>query len=169
MSGFIFDKLFPEIKAQSGIDLTSTTAAKTDAQEDVDQACFYMGVDNVEAKVTCDVLNVRETPSVEKPRIGQLHRGATICVTGVCDDWLSINLQGKTCYVCGKYTDFDAPVATVTASALNVRKGPSVDSDKIGSLPNGTEVKIIGKTGSWVKVLHGKQFGYVSADYLKFA
>ena len=160
MSGFIFDKLFTEIKEQSGIDLTSTTAAKTDAQEDVD---------NVEAKVTCDVLNVRETPSVEKPRIGQLHRGATICVTGVCDDWLSINLQGKTCYVCGKYTDFDAPVATVTASALNVRKGPSVDSDKIGSLPNGTEVKIIGKKGSWVKVLHGKQFGYVSADYLKFA
>ena len=86
MSGFIFDKLFTEIKEQSGIDLTSTTAAKTDAQEDVDQACFYMGVDNVEAKVTCDVLNVRETPSVEKPRIGQLHRGATICVTGVCDD-----------------------------------------------------------------------------------
>lgn len=61
MSGFIFDKLFTEIKEQSGIDLTSTTAAKTDAQEDVDQACFYMGVDNVEAKVTCDVLNVRET------------------------------------------------------------------------------------------------------------
>ena len=40
MSGFIFDKLFTEIKEQSGIDLTSTTAAKTDAQEDVDQACF---------------------------------------------------------------------------------------------------------------------------------
>lgn len=170
MSGFLFDQLFTEIKEKSGVDLTQNeTASQTDANHDVETGCFYMGIDNVEAKVICDVLNVRETPSVEKPRIGQLHRGATVCVTGVCDDWLSINLQGKTCYICGKYTDFEAPTATVKASALNVRKGPSVETDKIGSLPNGTQVKIIGKENGWVKILHGKNIGYVSAEYLDFA
>lgn len=166
MSGFMFDKLFTQVKEIS--ESAAQSAAQNDAAADAPIASFYMGVDNVEAKVTCDVLNVRETPSVDKPRIGQLHRGATICVTGICDDWLSINLQGKTCYVCGKYTDFEAPTATVTASALNVRKAPSANSDKIGSLPNGTSVKIIGNENGWVKMLHGKQIGYVSADYLKF-
>ncbi len=171
---FIFDKMFTAVKDLAGeeavaaAEAEAAAAKETDASEDVDSACFYMGIDNQEAHVTCDVLNVRQTPSTDKPRVGQLHRGATICVTGVCDDWLAINLQGQTCYVCGKYTDFSAPKATVTASALNIRKKPTTESDKIGSLPNGTSINVIGQENGWVKILHGKNIGYVSAEYLKF-
>ena len=165
---FKFDNFFTAIKEGVSNLQVPDEAAQTDAAEDVEVEGFYMGVDNQEAHVTCDVLNVRETPSTAKPRIGQLHRGATVCVTGICDDWLSINLQGQTCYICGKYTDFEAPSATVTASALNIRKGPSTDTDKIGSLPNGTEIKVLGREKGWVKILHGKHIGYVSEEYLNF-
>ena len=171
---FIFDKMFTQVKEMAGeanvaaAEAEAAAAKETDASEDADTTCFYMGVDREEAHVTCDVLNVRETPSTDKPRIGQLHRGAKICVTGVCDDWLSIDLQGQTCYVCGKYTDFAKPTATVTASSLNIRKKPTTEADKIGALPNGTTITVIGEEKGWVKILHGKQIGYVSADYLKF-
>lgn len=163
--GFLFDNLFTQIKDATGAEVPAAT--DTDPADNASTASFYMGVDRVQAKVTCDVLNVRETPSTEKPRVGQLHRGASICVTGVCDDWLAIDLQGKTCYVCSRYTDFDAPRATVTASALNVRKGPSTDDEKIGSLPNGAEIKIIGEENGWIKILYNNKTGYVSAQYIQ--
>lgn len=173
---FTFDNFFTAVKEgiTKGVNVdpedaaVEAAAAESDATSDVEDVDFFMEIDNEEAHVTCDVLNVRQTPSTSKPRIGQLRRGATITVTGVCDDWLQISLQGQTCYVCGKYTDFESPTATVTASALNIRKGPSTDTDKLGLLPNGAEVRVLAKEKGWVKILYGKEIGYISADYLKF-
>lgn len=171
MAKFTFNEFFTQIKdinadAQAA---QAEQAAAEPAQSSADEGCFYMPVAQTKARVTCDVLNVRESPSTDKPRIGQLKRGAEITVTGVCDDWLCIDLQGNPCYVFAQYTDYDKPTATVTASALNVRKGPSTDTDKIGSLPNGTTVNVLAEENGWVKILHKNTLGYVSREYLQMA
>ena len=121
----------------------------------------------VESHVTCDVLNVRSTPSTANPRIGTLKRGESLKVLGLSDEWLQIDYQGQKAYVCAMYTDYSAPKMVVTATSLNIRKGPSTDDDKIGSLAQGTEVRALSEKNGWVKILHKSGYGYVSKSYLK--
>lgn len=156
---------FSELASKAnGTSETCVDAISEDAAEDADFD-FFMPMD-VTAHVTCDVLNVRETPSTEKPRIGQLKRGAEINVSAVCDEWLKIDFEGREAYVFAMYTDYEAPEFTVTASSLNIRKGPGTDTDKIGSLPQGSVVRALAEKDGWVKILSGKKIGYVSRDYL---
>lgn len=49
---------------------------------------------------------------------------------------------------------------------LNVRKQPSVDSEKIGSVLKGTTITIIGETDEWYEIIYGDQVGYVSKLYI---
>lgn len=51
--------------------------------------------------------------------------------------------------------------------AVNVRKGPSTDYEKIGALSKGTEVQITGiaDTG-WYQIQYNNETAYVSASYL---
>ena len=58
--------------------------------------------------------------------------------------------------------------ATVTASRLNVRSGPSVATRVVGQVKAGDELTLVGRTtdGSWVQVQSPLQ-GWVSARYIK--
>ena len=65
-------------------------------------------------------------------------------------------------------TDCDAP-SSVTTTALNVRKLPTADSDKLGTLPAGESVKITGVcSNGWLRIDYRGSVAYVSGDYLKF-
>jgi len=55
----------------------------------------------------------------------------------------------------------------VNADALNVRKGPSADTALVGSLPRGTRVEVLDRSGTWWKIKSGKIEGYVNSSYLK--
>ena len=55
----------------------------------------------------------------------------------------------------------------VTASKLNVRKGPSTKYSRMGSLYKNKSVTILGESNSWYKVdLNGKE-GWASKKYIK--
>ena len=152
-----------EVAESAGLAQVEENAAEADVE-------FFMQLDEpAVAHVTCDVLNVRSTPSTSEPRIGQLKRGAEISVDALCDDWLRTKYNDSTAYVFGMYTDYEAPEMIVTASSLNIRKAPGTDSDKIGSLANGTTVRVLAETNGWAKILNGKTLGYVSMQYLKKA
>ena len=56
--------------------------------------------------------------------------------------------------------------ATVTASSLNFRSGPSTSHSIIGSLQKGQQVEYISESGSWAKVKYNGVTGYVHGDYL---
>lgn len=61
--------------------------------------------------------------------------------------------------------------AAKTTVDLNVRSGPSTGYDKIGVLPEGTKVNVIGKfKNGWYKIEYNGNGGsaYVSGDYLDF-
>lgn len=57
-------------------------------------------------------------------------------------------------------------VIEVTGSSVNVREGPSTDTNKIGSVVKGDELEYIGSEGDWykIKTKDGK-IGYI-ANYL---
>ena len=58
-------------------------------------------------------------------------------------------------------------VATVHASSLRLRSGPSTSYATISSAAYGDYVLITGKTGKWYQVIFNLKSGYMHEDYLK--
>jgi N-acetylmuramoyl-L-alanine amidase len=52
---------------------------------------------------------------------------------------------------------------------LNVRKGPSMEEDIIGKLPNQSQVEILEQSTEWATISHNGNTGYVSTAYLNIA
>src|SRR5699024_5486059 len=51
---------------------------------------------------------------------------------------------------------------------VNVRKGPTTDEEKIGTLSMSEEVSVTGLTSTnWYRIKYNETTGYVSADYLQ--
>ena len=59
-----------------------------------------------------------------------------------------------------------ADAATVTARKLILREKASSTSDALQTLPKGTKLEVLGKSGSWYKVTYGKYTGYVYKTYV---
>ena len=57
-------------------------------------------------------------------------------------------------------------VRTNTGIGLNLRKGPSTQSDIITSYPIGTAVTVLKKGSGWYQVKVGDNVGYMSSQYL---
>lgn len=115
--------------------------------------------------VTPEKLNVRKGPSVENDKIGSLDRGMVVEILESNNGWNKVKLSdGNEGWVSGDYTAKEK--ATVIATELNVRKGPSIENDKIGSLANGTVVEVLEHENDWYKVkLDDNQEGWISGDY----
>lgn len=58
-------------------------------------------------------------------------------------------------------------IATVNASSLKLRSGPSKSHSTITTAPKGDYVMIIGKSGSWYQVNYNLKQGYMHESYLK--
>lgn len=55
----------------------------------------------------------------------------------------------------------------VTTQDLNVRGGPGTGYEKLGTLPRGTAVTIVGTFSGWHQIVYGDDTAYVSADYIE--
>ena len=58
------------------------------------------------------------------------------------------------------------PTHTVIPNALNVRKEPGTDSERIGGVTAGKEVVVLETQGEWSKIVYGTGFGWVQSKYL---
>lgn len=58
-------------------------------------------------------------------------------------------------------------IVTLTSGNLNVRKGPSLNDDIIGKLPNGTVIPVLEQYEEWVSIPYGSGIAYVSKPYLR--
>lgn len=57
----------------------------------------------------------------------------------------------------------------VTTANLNMRTGPSTRNSRILTIPKGTQVTVLNKSGSWSQVEFNGKKGYVNNPYLKAA
>ncbi len=126
-------------------------------------------------------LNVRSGPGTNYRKIGALANNARVTINGTSSGWYAINYSGTQGYVSASYVSVtggatSAPAATassgggsgtytVTASALNVRKGAGTNYSVIGSLKQGNVVSASGETNGWLKISYNGQVGYISKKY----
>src|SRR5690554_2374939 len=54
----------------------------------------------------------------------------------------------------------------LTSGNLNVRKGPSIEDEIIGKLPNETKVEVLEQSEDWATITHNGARGFVSLQYL---
>lgn len=64
-------------------------------------------------------------------------------------------------------TKVNAATATVTTETLNLREKADTSSNVLELLNEDEKLEIISEEGSWYKVKHGNNTGYVSKDYVK--
>ena len=119
--------------------------------------------------VTAGTLNVRSGPGSGYALVGALDYGTAMRVMSRSGSWLKITAwNGVTGWVASAYTDPGA-TACVTAQKLNVRKGPSSASDKLGALLMDDTCEVASVTSSgWAKISSAFISGYVSTNYLDF-
>lgn len=67
--------------------------------------------------------------------------------------------------VCGALAA--AETVEVTATALNLRTGPSSRNSVIGTAPRGAQMTVLGRSGNWVQVRYNGRTGYGYSSYLR--
>lgn len=60
-----------------------------------------------------------------------------------------------------------AKKGTVTVDILNVRSGPSTETEKLGKLPLGTTVEILSETEGWYEINFDSKTAYIFAEYVR--
>ncbi len=132
--------------------------------------------------VTTDVLNFRAGPGTNHEVIGQLRRGEVIRIIGNGgNNWVQVVYNGREGYVSLAYlsvrtvdettdrgnVDRSGQAGYVTASALNLRKEPSTDSEVLKVLGNHQEIQIIkDMENGWSQIHADGETGYVSNEYI---
>lgn len=136
-------------------------------------------------------LRVRKSSSVNSSIVGKLSPGQKVnVVSKKSNGWYYINSGKIKGYVDGKYIDLNSSsstsnstsnstqsnkksnkigkIATVTASTLNVRKGPSTSYSVLSKIHSGANVKILdSNSNGWYKVeLSSGLTGWCDGDYL---
>ncbi|MGI6200170.1 MAG: SH3 domain-containing protein [Christensenellales bacterium] len=125
--------------------------------------------------VTASALNMRAGAGTGYKVLRTLSRGATVTVLSQQGEWYYIDYNGQKGYVSATYLDVSGGSApdpttgtgTVTASSLRVRSGPGTGYATLRTLPKGTTVSVLGKSGDWYQISYGGSTGYVSAEYLE--
>jgi uncharacterized protein YraI len=135
--------------------------------------------------VTASALNVRSGPSTRYRVMTSVRRGAVLESLGTSGSWTLVQLQGRRGYAFSRYlranpagsgssggsastggTSTSGEAMSVTASALNVRSGPSTRYRKLGTLRRGASVRVLSRQGAWSRIAYGNGAAWVHGDYL---
>ena len=121
-------------------------------------------------QVTASRLNLRVGPGLDYGIMGSLPRGTNVELVSSENGWAKIKYSGKLYYVKADYVEAVSAevvkLATVTPKiGLNVRSSADLSGGKLGALPYGTTVQIIGTEGDWYKIIYQGGYGYVYAKY----
>ena len=168
-----------------------TTTADAAKNENTDTTSLYktQTISSKTGTVTASSLNIRKGPPTSYSIVGALKNGQSVTITDTdsATGWYKIKTSaGVVGYASNKYIKVDGQVsentgsnntttatakktATVTASSLNVRSGPSTAYSIVTTLSRGHNVTIheTASTG-WHKVTTATgKTGYVSPTYVK--
>ena len=111
--------------------------------------------------VASDGVNLRSGPDTKYSVLYELPSGYPLKVLTKQGQWLKVsdfeNDQGWI------YTPLvsDTPFCIVTVKEGNVRSGPGMNNDKIGSVTREVILRIIKKEGDWILVEHPKLKGWI--------
>jgi len=129
------------------------------------------------------VLNLRETPSLDARVLAYYRNGTVVDVIQKGDTWSEVKVNGKHGYMMNKFLKFGAssgsvttPVTPFEATMINIngtgivnfRSKPTLGDNVIRTYPVGTKVTVTEKGQDWFKVTIDGEEGYVSRHFLKY-
>ncbi len=118
-------------------------------------------------EVTASGLNVRSGPSTKYGKIGFVRRPQAYVKVATSGAWQKIWYSGRTAWVHGRYTKAATrEIARVTASSLNVRRGPGTGYGRVGRIPRASLWAIVGSKGKWRKIHFKGAARWVHSAYL---
>lgn len=119
-------------------------------------------------RTTASTLNLRSGAGTQFAILGKIKRGTGVTILESVGNWRRVKtFGGQVGWISASYLTRQA-TAKVTASALNVRKGPGTYSAILGSFKRGTRVNVQYTSGNWAYVSTKRLSGYVSLNYLAF-
>lgn len=151
---------------------------------------FMSGIDKdsdipvIKGNVNVNALNVRSGSNTHFSVIDQIYKGQEISVIQESDGWLNVSYMSsgktKTGWVSKPFVDLlikenvdhefsEAynPIARITASVLNVRKGPSTNHGILTQVKQGQRYKLVKEDQNWYQLDLGKgQLGWVFGNYI---
>lgn len=164
--------------AEAVADVSADTPAEAAATEDAEEESEY--ADLAIADVT-DYVNVRSEPNTDSEILGKMYDKSVAHILGTAgenDEWLKV-ISGKVeGYIKAEYfiygdeaaevaPNYVTRYAVVKADRLNVRKEPSIESDRIGYIDNGERVKLVEWGDEWSIVNYvADRKGYVASQYV---
>lgn len=145
-----------------------------DDEEETTQAVVgYAIVKNPKAN---QLLNLRETASLDGKILGQFANGTRVAVLAQGSQWCKVRVvkTGAVGYMSTQYLDLGklpkTPMKTVThpkRTFVNLRQAPKLTAEIRKEVPHGTKVQILIPGDVWTKVLCGSMYGYMMSVYLK--
>ncbi len=134
----------------------------------------YSGI----AVAICDsYVNVRSGPSTEYKILGKIYKNCAAEILEETGGWYKMTSGNLTGYIKAEYfatgeeagrlaEELGRKVGKVTASALRLRKEPSLDAKIVTMIPNGEKVAVVYEDNEWVKVQADGTEGWVFKEYL---
>ncbi|MDO4593792.1 MAG: SH3 domain-containing protein [Tissierellia bacterium] len=112
-------------------------------------------------------VNVRSEASEDSQILGTVNTGDSLEVLSNEGAWLKVNYNGEDAYVGSYWFNIDNLDEVALISAANFRQEPSLDSNVIETLEQGTVVKVLDYAGGgFYKVSYNETEGYISYDLL---
>ena len=123
-------------------------------------------------------LNLRDQPSLEGNIITSFKPGTAVEVLQRGNGWHKVSVQGKTGYMASQYlTGAQTSGGSVSGKTgvvanpganqvLLLRETASTDARVLGYFRNGTQVTILGESGSFYKVNVASKTGYMMKKYI---
>ncbi|MET1249176.1 SH3 domain-containing protein [Sporolactobacillus sp. STCC-11] len=114
-------------------------------------------------------LKIRNKASSKYKTIRTVYMNTKITVIGQKNGYAYIYSGGKRGYVQKKWlkSKISSYKAYVTASTLNMRKGPGTKYKHVKYLHKRYKVTVSGYSGGWYRVKYGNKTGFVKAQYIK--
>ena len=123
------------------------------------------------ATVNCDELDFRAEASTAAEALGVLPQGAQVEILGTSGSWTMLSYEGRTGYAISAGLTTSTTGKRIKAYAVRnapAYKSASTSSKKLGTVPKGTLVYVVGKSGSFYKVQNssGSRTGYMATSSL---
>ena len=123
--------------------------------------------------VTGNVVNIRETPSVNGKWMLSVSKGCKVIVMEQVNNWFKVGYNGTVGYMSADYLDpycqdegtYGSGV--VTGSFVYLRADTSSASTARATLSEGLNVKINGIKDGWYEVSYGDYKGFMHPDYVE--
>lgn len=127
------------------------------------------------------VLNLRALPNKNAACIGQYAYGTSVLVLYLSDGWAYVLAGGQYGYMMSQYLSYYQPtpsydptpsestvmyIKTGNSGRLHLRMAPSQSAASLGLYANGTQVTVLSRSGAWVYVSVGGQYGYMMRKFL---